>query len=178
MSPTVYSPPIRTYTALATTTLSSSASSVTFSSISGSYRDLVIVANYKKADANTGGYFLMLQFNGSTSSAVYSYVRMWGENSSGYSTSGTLSGIFAGLAPSGGNVWCMARSQILDYSASDKHTTVLSRADWDDALVDENAYATACRWAVTDVVTSVKVLLSGGQSFDTGTTISLYGIEA
>ena len=176
--PTVYSPPVSTYVALATTTLGASATDVTFSSIPADYRDLVVVANYKKADANTGGYYLWLQFNGSTSSAAYPFVRMWGEGSSGFSTSGSLSGIFAGLAPSGGNVWCMARSQIMDYSASDKHTTVLSRADWDDSLTDENAYATACRWAVTDVVSSVKVLLSGGQSFDTGTTISLYGIEA
>ena len=81
--PTVYSPPTSTYAALATTTLASSASSVTFSSISGSYRDLVVVANYKKADANTGGYYLWLQFNGSTSSAAYPFVRMLGEGTWG-----------------------------------------------------------------------------------------------
>ena len=47
-----------TYTPLATNTLSSSSASITFSSISGSYTDLVLVMNRKQNIA--GAYFILL----------------------------------------------------------------------------------------------------------------------
>ena len=59
--PTVYSPPVSTYVALATTTLGATASSVTFSSIPATYRDLVLVTNAQTTTA-LGDYYI-LQFN-------------------------------------------------------------------------------------------------------------------
>jgi hypothetical protein len=52
-----------TYTPIVTNTLSSATSSVTFSSISGSYTDLVLVIAYKAATTNYPT--LRLSFNGS-----------------------------------------------------------------------------------------------------------------
>jgi hypothetical protein len=63
----------------------------------------------------------------------------------------------------------------MDYSATDKHKTVLSRNNVAGGGVD----AFANRWANTAAITSVEVRVStGGQFFATPTTLSLYGVIA
>ena len=52
-----------TYTPIATTTLGSAASSVTFSSISGSYTDLILITNPSSATTDQSIY---VQFNADT----------------------------------------------------------------------------------------------------------------
>ena len=160
--------PTPTYLALATTTLSSSASSVTFSSISGSYRDLVLVANGTTAASN--GY-VVLQFNGDTGSN-YSNVFMTGFGSS---TTESIASTDAYIkrALMGNNqsniIW-----QLLDYGATDKHKTVLSRSGSNGST---NVAAAFGRWANTAAVTSIAIS-SEFSTFSSGSTFSLYGIEA
>ena len=64
--------PIQTYTLSATT------ASVTFSSISGAYTDLVLVCNSKLTTSNTQ---IRLQFNGDTASN-YSTIILYGDGAS------------------------------------------------------------------------------------------------
>jgi hypothetical protein len=59
----------------------------------------------------------------------------------------------------------------LDYSAPDKHKTVLVRVDTSDT----GTQASVSRWAATDTVTSLTVVTSGGAGFASGSTFSLYG---
>ena len=62
-----------TYTPIATTTLGSGQTSVTFSSISGTYTDLILIASA----SNTGGATnIRLQFNGDTATN-YSSTRIY-----------------------------------------------------------------------------------------------------
>jgi len=64
-----------TYEPIATTTVSnSSTSTVTFSSISGTYTDLIIIGNLGSETTNAFPY---LQFNGDTGSN-YSYTQLYG----------------------------------------------------------------------------------------------------
>ena len=54
-----------TYTPIATQTLGSSAASVTFSSIPGTYTDLMLIS-FAQGQASGGDNRLVLQFNGDT----------------------------------------------------------------------------------------------------------------
>lgn len=161
--------PTPTYTALANITLSSSASSVTFSSIPGTYRDLVLVITAQR----TGSPINMgLRFNGDTGSN-YTGVYMTGTGS-GTPPSGTLSSTNAQIdvypyAPSTGfNNYII---HIMDYSATDKHKTFLRRTN-EASLATE---AAAHRWASTAAITSINLAMS---SMNTGSTFALYGIAS
>ncbi len=154
------------YIALANITLSSSASSVTFSNIPNTYRDLVLILSLPSITAN--GY-PWLRFN-SDSGANYNRVTMQGDGSS--------TGSFAQT----GNTelylpYDFVRNningivQIMDYSATDKHKTVLTRMN--DAGLRTSA--TASRWASTSAITTILVdALSA--DYPSGSTFALYGI--
>jgi len=156
-----------TYDLLDSTTLSSSASSVTFTSIDQSYRDLVLVID-GSCDQATSAFFYMY-FNNDTGSN-YSRVEMVGDGSS------TSSASFGNLIPltlrqvRGNHI-----SQIMDYSATDKHKSVLYRNN----LTDLNVYAGAGRWANTAAVTTLQIdSFVGTETMTAGTTLALYGIAS
>jgi len=166
MSPTVYSPPVPTYTALQTIELTGTASTVTFSSIPASYRDLVVVMSVKKT--STGDANLGMRFN-ADSGNNYSVVAMLGAASAtSFSTADDK--VWAGELDSSN--FYVNICQIMDYSATDKHKTVLTRGQR-GSRVD----AAASRWANTDAITSVLVYPTLN-SFEIGSTISLFGVEA
>lgn len=152
---------------LATTTLSSSASSVTFSSISGSYRDLVLVIAAK----NTGGTYdnIRVQFNSDTGSN-YSYVQAY-FNGSGYASNSATTTFIEGLTSSHTHN-SASIMQVLDYSATNKHTTTLQRGN--TATAEYGNRMAAGRWANTSAVTSITITQQS-TNFDTGSTFSLWG---
>ena len=155
-----------TYTLIDSTTLTSSASSITFSSISGSYRDLVLVLSGPGFGTSNN---LAFRANSDTGSN-YSYVRMEGNGSSTNSSSTTSTSGRAGFVSSG--QWNVIL-QFQDYSATDKHKSVLARAN--DAT--HRVEASATRWANTNAITSV-TLITDTSNYPVGTTAYLYGIEA
>ena len=146
-----------TYIPLATTTLASSASSVTFSSIDQSYGDLILIVVPSNA---MQGY---LRFN-ADSGSNYSFVYMRGTGSSAQSSAG--SGSFE-LIDTGANE--LGKVEIMDYSATDKHKSTLNRSSRDRVV------AKAGRWANTSAITSISVTGATGD-FSAGSTFSLYGI--
>jgi len=159
-----------TYTALATTTLASSASTVTFSSIPSTYRDLVVVINVK---ATVGTAYPSMQFNSDTA-ANYYRVGMSGTSSGITSFAGNVTRVnFGGYSAASTDFGYNAIAHIIDYSATDKHKTTLARSNQASSNVD----AIAVRWASTSAVNSITFRLDAG-SYDVGTTLSLYGIEA
>jgi hypothetical protein len=153
------------YIALGTTTLSAAASSVTFSSIPGTYRDLIIVINGTlSADSSVHVYY-----NGDTA-ANYTRQFMEGNGSSAGSGSGTDSRIIDMR-----NTASNAIVQIMDYSATNKHKTALVRSN---APVDNFPQVWSCagRWANTAAITSVSIDPDSTTQLAAGTTISLYGV--
>lgn len=156
--------PTPTYVPLATVTLASADASITFSSIPAEYRDLILIISGAVTASTVGA---TIRFNGDTGSN-YTGVVAQGDGSS--AVSGTLSGTFAEigvLVTSQCNVIC----QIMDYSATDKHKTFLSRSNG----AADRTRMTASRWADTSAITSVDVLTNLNQ-FAIGSTFSLYGI--
>ena len=161
--------PTPTYTALANITLGSSASSVSFSSIPASFRDLVLVIN---ADG-TSQTELYVRMNGDTAS-TYTAIRMQGSGS--VAASATYSGTGGMRLNGNGDIMTdfsfNAVIQLLDYSATDKHKLLLSRTS-SSGGVDANAG----RWPSTSAITSVRAYPNVG-SFDVGSTFALYGIAS
>lgn len=151
-----------TYVALATTTLTSAAASITFSSISSSYRDIVAVLN-----APSAGGAQRMYFNGDTSNVTMVAMYGYPPNSTG---SYTDTGIYDTTGTTGTRLGIF---HIMDYSASN-HKTVLYRYEFNAVTT----MAAAARWASTAAITSIVFDKPFGGSYPVGTTISLYGIEA
>jgi hypothetical protein len=160
--------PTPTYTPLANLTLGSTASSVTFGSIPATYRDLIVVWNGTVTASGA-----QLRFNGDSTSN-YSYVSMQGSASGAQSFSGTISFALTTMTGYVSGNRGQVIAQIMDYSATDKHKTVLARHDGNNAA---ETTATASRWANTAAITSVVVVNTGG-NFNSGSTFSLYGVIA
>lgn len=155
------------WTPLANLTLSGSASTVTFSSISGSYRDLVLVISATNTVGNVG---LRARLNSDTGTN-YGFVLMDGNGSSAASTNNTNQTelqIGANRLAVGSTI-----VHLLDYSATDKHKTTLTRTDFTDASTTTFAH----RWASTAAVTTILLYPSSNQ-FATGSTFALYGVSA
>ena len=155
--------PTPTYTPLATVTLAGTASSVTFSSIPATYRDLVLVS----APLHASGAGLNLTINGSTADG--SYVIMYGLGS-GSGESGTGSVVLGATSDTAQSANIL---QVMDYSATDKHKTFLLRSDRAGA----GTLAYAQRWAQTSAITSLALVPTTGV-IAIGSTFALYGIVA
>jgi hypothetical protein len=167
--PTVYSPPVSTYVPLATIELTSTDSEIVFSSIPATYRDLVLVA---RGTLNTSNTDILISLNGNTTDANYSRVFMFGDGST--TGSGTTNPrLLTAYAFWGAASQAMFVTQIMDYSATDKHKTILTRGSRASTGVD----AVANRFASTAAITTV-ALTTVAQSFASGATFSLYGIQA
>jgi hypothetical protein len=161
--------PTPTYTPLATITLSSTTTQVTFSSIPSTYRDLIVVV----AGTTTSTVGIGMLFN-NDGGANYSYVDMYGSGGGTPSSSsnGADGNINVGVMSTGQSniIW-----QVMDYSATDKHKAVLVRTNVPDGW---GVRAAAGRWANTAAINSVRILRNGVHSINSGTVISLYGIAA
>jgi hypothetical protein len=158
--------PTPTYTPLATVTLGTTASSVTFSNIPATYRDLIVIFN----GTGTASSNLIYRINGDTG-GNYNRVQMQGNGSTTASAVG--SNETESYAVGIGSVRTMARIELLDYSATNKHKTSLARGDDTSGLV----IARANRWANTAAITSI-ACIAAGTTFATGSTLSLYGVIA
>jgi hypothetical protein len=164
-----------TYEPIATTTLGSAQSSVTFSSISGTYTDLVIMANVKTA---TPPYQPILRFNSDTGTN-YSATAVSGNGSSAVSSRHTnQNGIYvnpgAGVGGTVGNFmpWIIS---VQNYSNTTTNKTVIARFNNPDAIVN----ALVGLWRNTNAITSISLVAeSGSGDFQSGSTFTLYGIKA
>jgi hypothetical protein len=153
--------PTSTYVSLATITVSA-VSSVTFSSIPATYRDLVIVGDF----IGSGNALVNVNFNNDTGNRTR--VGMFGDSVSAGSF--TASNIVLGAALTATRN--AAILQIMDYSATDKHTTTLLRSN-NAGISDVSAQAG--RWASTAAVNEIDLVPASGNL--TG-SFSLYGILA
>jgi len=158
-------------TPLANLTLSAGATSVTFSSISGAYRDLILVVT---GGSNSYSAF-QIQFNGSTTG--YTWVGMEGNgsaNAAATNTSNALEGNYNYWVEDIGTSNTVYQMQVFDYAQTNKHKSVLYRVS--AAATGVGAYSG--RWADTSAVTSLACIRSAGNTWRSGTTFALYGVSA
>lgn len=157
-----------TYTPLATQTLSSAAATVTFSSISGAYTDLVLIFG------GTGnGVDIQYQFNGDTGTN-YSVTRLSGNGTTAVSNRNTnYASIEADYNAYANATQTVNICNIMNYSNSTTYKTALFRSNNASLGVD----AGVGLWRNTAAITQV-LIKTNASTFSTGTVFSLYGIAA
>jgi hypothetical protein len=162
-----------TYSTIATTTLGSNQSIVTFSSIPGTYTDLVLITNAATTVANKDVY---MHFN-SDSGSNYSRTVLYGNGSSAASdrAANVSFGWIDYLGWTGttlGTQVCVVN--IMNYSNSTTNKTFLSRANNAASAVDANVGM----WRNTAAINRIDIGATTSGIFITGSTFTLYGITA
>ena len=157
-----------TYEPIATTTLGSAAASITFSTISGAYTDLVLIMNGKNTVAFDNWRLTLNNDTGSN----YSYTYLLGNGSAASSGRGSnATPMYIGGIPSsdfGTNI-----AHINNYSNTTTYKTVISRA----SSATNDAAAWVNLWRSTSAITRIDLTLNA-DNFNTGCVATLYGIKA
>ncbi len=163
-----------TYTPITSQTLSSATNSITFSGISGTYTDLVVVCNSTISNNGGGAY---MAFNGDTSGTNYSQTFLYGTGSAAGSTRTTNSVGTANWV--GGQIGGMSNTtpstyviNVINYSNTTTYKTILSRSS------DLYTEASVNLWRNTAAITSIIIGAQGAYTFSAGSTFTLYGIKA
>ena len=155
-----------TYTPIATQTLGSAAASVTFSSISGAYTDLIVVYN-TGVTSTTNDY---VRVNGDTGSN-YSWTRLVGTGSAASSSRGSNdSKMIVGDVTT--SIVTTQIVNIQNYSNATTYKTILNRSSAPNSAVT----ASVGLWRNTAAITSV-TLLPDGTTWLSGSTFTLYGVK-
>jgi len=157
-----------TYEKIATTTLGSNQATVTFSSISGSYTDLVLIIN---GGNNTGNYATAFRFNGDTGSN-YSATRLYGNGTSANSDRGSNQSYIYLLAAGQNNLNGVQIINIQNYSNSTTYKTTISRSNTAAGTVG----AEVGLWRSTAAITSIVLAPEFSVNWLSGSTFTLYGI--
>ena len=156
-----------TYEPIATTTLGSAAASVSFTSISGSYTDLILIVS---GTVNTNSYFA-LRLNSDTGNN-YSNTEMDGNGTSASSNRNSSNNYMYN-----GSIFTTQTNvinQIQNYSNSTTYKTVLTRSNNAGSIVK----ASVGLWRSTSAITSIECSTAGANTFSSGSTFTLYGIKA
>ena len=160
-----------TYDSIATTTLGSAASSITFSSISSAYTDLRLVIT---ATTAASGNDIGLRFNGDTANN-YSWTAMYGDGgSAGTFRLNNFSNyrITAFSLYTDTTIPIFVSTDIFSYNGSTNKTAIST------ASGDLNGSGVVARsvgmWRNTAAITSATIFT--GSTFNIGTTATLYGI--
>jgi hypothetical protein len=160
-----------TYEPIATQTLGSAAASVTFSSIPGTYTDIILVCN--PITAVTTGQ-IAIRLNGDTGSN-YSRIILWGEGT----TAGSYRNSNEVYAFTGyyANLWTNPTTVIFhinNYSNATTNKTILGRS----SNASQASMASVNLWRSTSAITSIGLTIGDGSNYSTGSTFTLYGIKA
>lgn len=161
-----------TYTPIATYTVPSAQTSYTFNSFSG-YTDLVLVAS---GTVSLDGRDPSLRFNGDTGNN-YSYTNLSGNGSSALSSRVSNNSYIQMTtnASWSSTVPCNTIAHIQNYANSTTYKTTLNRSN---AAGYAGTDATVGLWRSTAAITSLTIFLPSGHNFNTGSTFTLYGIQA
>ena len=159
-----------TYTPIATYTVSSAQSSYTFSSIAGTYTDLVLVV---AGQPSTSDAVFIQVGNGSVDTGSnYSRTFLKGDGSSASSNRATsTTGMFVLDATTSTQFNIVA--SLNNYSNTTTYKTVLNRGNNTSGAT----WALVNLWRSTSAINTIKIYM-GSANFSTGTTFTLYGIQA
>jgi hypothetical protein len=159
-----------TYEPIATQTLGSAAASVTFSSIPGTYTDLIIICNFGGSSA---GQDFTFRYNGDTGSN-YSDTRMYGDGTNAISNrNSSATRITADSVGVSTSLQAFDTIQIMNYANTTTYKTCLVRV----ADAAKSTEATVGLWRNTAAITQVDLAMTAGNLLS-GSTFTLYGIKS
>lgn len=159
-----------TYTPIASVTLGSNATSVTFSSIPQTYTDLVLVT-YSVMSASGNTNFAKVN---SDSGSNYSYTVLNGNGSTARSARGSSQSVGLIISSAyGQGTTNTTITHFFNYANTTTNKTSLSR--WNDASTGTEL--SVGLWRSTSAITTLDVVCNGGGvTFQSGSTFNLYGI--
>ena len=160
-----------TYEPIATTTISgTSTTTVTFSSITGSYTDLVLVS---MSQSSTTGQDFKINLNSTTTG--YSTTKLQGDGSVAFSGRRSSQSFWyfdeTGQPTSGAFMTSIFNFQ--NYS----NTNVYKTALWRNSAATLGVAAVVGLWQNTAAINQIEIGVTGGTIF-AGSTFTLYGIKA
>jgi hypothetical protein len=159
-----------TYESIATQTLGSATATVTFSSIPGTYTDLVLVCSAKNTVAQN--YEIWIRFN---SDSAGNYSQTFLQNYANSTQSGKNSNITEIRVGKMNNTsFDTTIVSIQNYSNSTTYKTALSRYNNAEFVTG----SLVGLWRNTSAISSVQVICETGANFTSGSTFTLYGILA
>jgi len=168
--PTIYNPPVPTYTALAEIELATNTADIVLTGFSQDYEDLILVIS-GKTTASSG---CNLQFNGDTGTN-YSWTIIDVEQAStiGSGNNPSYNSALGGISSPQGFQTVI---QLFGYS-SDKYKNIISHSG---SPTDVNYVfwqrIAASIWKNTNPITTIKTV--AGTTYQAGTIIRLFGVEA
>lgn len=171
------------YFPIATTTLATSAATVTFSSIPSTYKHLQLRYTARSTRASTSDV-VAIYFNSDTSSANYTwYNSVYGNNSGVASVSygtGVNGNIYVGeaIGTTGvANAFNIGIVDLLDYASTSKYKMLKTIQGWlNSTAASSTVSLSSGNWLSTSAVTSLTLKTSVG-SFAQYSSFTLYGIK-
>lgn len=168
-----------TYEPIASTTLGSAAADITFSSIPGTYTDLIVICQGSSTTNNSGARNLFMQVGASSidTTTTYSNTILYGDGAGAFSyRESSVARVFIGdhlPAALSTNIKPGAYiTHIMSYANTNVYKTILS-ASGGHVIVDRIVGL----WRSTSAITTIKVY-PNADNLASGFTASLYGIKA
>jgi len=159
-----------TYEKIATTTLGSNQTSVTFSTIPGTYTDLVMVANTRLVSGVSTNY--VVTFNGDTGSN-YSLTYLYGNGSvAGSGRASNQTNMDTAYLPNYTELGTIIYN-INNYSNTTTNKTLLSRSN----QAASGVFSYVGLWRNTAAITSMTIN-GGTNNIVSGSTFTIYGIKS
>ena len=159
-----------TYEKIATTTLGSDTATITFSSISGAYTDLVISLVAGQSAALNDSF--LLKVNGDSGSN-YSDTYLLGTGTTVIVGNITNNGSI-GYGDLGGTaITAQFIFNFMNYSNTTTYKTILTRYN---SLQKGRTVASVSLWRNTSAITSIQFSFTGSDLLKAGTTATIYGI--
>ena len=163
-----------TYELIASQTLGSDTASVTFSSIPGTYDDLVLTGSARTSTTATADN-LKIRFNGASTDTNHTARRLYANGATAASDTGSL--IWAGpvtAASSTANTFGSFEIYIPNYSGSTYKSLSGSQAQ-ENNTTTAYLYLVAGLWSDTSAINQIE-LLPFSNNIVTGSSFYLYGI--
>jgi hypothetical protein len=164
-----------TYERIATQTLSSTASSISFTSIPQTYTDLIMIAELRSSDSRNGGQSVNFRFNGDSSSN-YSKTGMYSVGSSRASfrqTSASVIELSCVMNGSASGLFSQNIVNIMNYSNTSIFKTVPFRVNTEGyTSVEIGLYRS------TSAITSITITEPSALNWVAGSSVTIYGIKA
>ena len=162
-----------TYTLISSNVLSSSAASVTFSSIASTWTDLVVRISARATTANyANGFIVQLNAVGTNQTATW----LIGNGSGASSAAYAFIGGYTDAATATADTFNSAEVYIPNYNSATNHPVSTFSATENNATGSVLMTAQAGLWSSATAITSVKIQCDT-DNFVTGSSFYLYGIS-
>jgi hypothetical protein len=163
------------FVSIATTTLSSNQSTITFSGIPQVYKHLQI----RSVNQSTSGSWATISLNSDTTASNYAMHRLSGDGVTAFAESYTSTNQRRFFTSYQSPYWCSSVIDILDYTNTNKNTTVRGLHSWaGDGASGYNGEVNfnSNLWLNTAAVSTIDITVSG-QNFTQYSKFALYGIQ-